>query len=104
MNYDIKCPYCGHEQDICNDDGHGTVEDETYEEECHRCEKTFVFGASIIISYHAKKADCLNGSGHRFEPTKTFPKEFTKMRCCDCDLERHPTEEEWAEIKEKQNE
>ena len=95
---DIECPYCGGEQDICNDDGHGCEEDETYEEECIHCGKTFVFTTYISFSYEAQKADCLNDGEHTYEPTWTIPREYTRMRCTQCDQERPCTKEEIEQI------
>lgn len=39
---DMECPYCGHEYDVCNDDGHGYDENTKHEEECPNCSKRFV--------------------------------------------------------------
>jgi DNA-directed RNA polymerase subunit RPC12/RpoP len=95
MSYtDIDCPYCGHGQDVCHDDGQNYAEDETHEMECYECEKTFVFSTSISFCYDSSKADCLNGSDHKYEATHTYPKERTKMRCVDCDKTRPCTKEE----------
>jgi len=95
---DIDCPYCGAAQEVCHDDGQGYAEDEKHLQECSDCEKYFVFTTSIIFSYTASIADCLNGSAHKYVPTNTYPVEFTRMRCTDCDDERHPTESEMADI------
>lgn len=94
MYEDINCPYCNHPQDICHDDGYGYQEDETYQQECGKCGKTFTFTTSIHFSYDVAKADCLNGSPHDYKPTTTQPKFLTKMRCSTCDDERSPTDEE----------
>jgi len=64
MMYDIECPYCGKEQDICHDDGHGYEEGVRHEEECEECEKTFIFLTTISFDYEPYKADCLNGEPH----------------------------------------
>lgn len=93
---DIECPYCGHEQDVCHDDGFGYEEDRLHEMECHQCEKTFTFTTYISFSYTPYKADCLNGCDHDLKPTNTFPKKYTKMRCTTCDYERKCTDEELA--------
>lgn len=95
---DIKCPYCGYEQDIDQCDGHGTEEDVVYEEECYECEKTFTFTVSWSCSFYPAKADCLNGGEHKWKPSKTYPVELTRMRCTDCDHDRQPTENEMSEI------
>jgi len=101
MSKDIDCPYCGHYQDINHDDGFGYTEDELHEMECENCEKSFVFTTSIIFHYMGYKADCLNGSEHNYEAQTCFPREFTKMVCSDCGLERKPTEEEFKLIMNK---
>ncbi len=48
---DIECPYCGHNQDVCHDDGQGYEEDETHVMECEGCDKAFVFTTSILYCY-----------------------------------------------------
>lgn len=53
----VDCPYCGVNQAIRHDDGQGYTEDETHEQECCACKKTFVFTTSIIFVYDARKAD-----------------------------------------------
>lgn len=95
---DINCPYCNAEQDINHDDGYGYEENETHNQQCEECDKYFTFTTSISYYYESEKADCLNGGGHDFEATKTFPVEFSQMRCSMCDDERKPTESEMTEI------
>ena len=95
---DVTCPYCGHEQEICHDDGFGYEEDQKHEMECCECEKTFVFNTTILFLYEASKADCLNGGEHQIKPTRTVPRKYTRMRCSDCDYERPCTAEEMAEV------
>ena len=94
MHDDIECPYCGAEQEINHDDGYGYEEDTAFEQECGSCEKTFAFTASIIFMHEAKKADCLNGGEHKYKPTMTVPRRYTKMHCVDCDHSRQPTDVE----------
>lgn len=91
---DVECPYCGHEQDISHDDGYGYSESEIYNQQCHNCDKYFSFTTSISFYHEVAKADCLNGSNHNWQPTKTYPKCCTKMYCPDCGEEREPTKEE----------
>lgn len=98
MYYDIKCPYCGAKQEINHDDGYGYNEDEVYEQCCCICDKIFAYTTSIMFSYEARKADCLNGGNHKWKKTITVPRQYTKMRCEDCGEERKPTEEEMSEI------
>ena len=95
---DIECPYCGHDQEVCHDDGQGYAEDQTHEMECHECDKTFVFHTSILFLYEPSKADCLNGGEHTYKSTHTCPIKYTKMACSQCDHRRLPTETEMAEV------
>ena len=95
---DIECPYCDFLQDINHDDGYGYQEDETYMQECPDCGKTFAFTTSISFYYDVEKADCQNGSDHNYEPTFTYPKEYTRMQCTMCDAEREPSESEMKDI------
>ena len=96
--YDLECPYCKAELDVCHDDGEGYAEDELHEMQCRECEKSFVFNTSISFYYSPKKADCLNDGKHVFKQTSTFPKECTRMACTMCNEERQPTPEEWKKI------
>lgn len=91
---DVECPYCGHDQEICHDDGQGYDEDVFHEMECYECEKTFVFTTTIEFYYTPRKADCLNGSEHKYKPTITIPRKYTRMKCTSCDTERLPTDSE----------
>ena len=100
MSADCECPYCGKEIDICHDDGYGYEEDVLHEQYCGACDKYFTYTTSISFYYETYKADCLNGSEHKFKPTKTFPIEFTEMKCEDCEERRKPTEEEWIQIRQ----
>lgn len=95
---DVECPYCGAEQEINHDDGYGLDEDGQYEQGCSECEKTFAYTTSILVLHEAKRADCLNGSPHKYKPTSTYPKRYTKMECEDCRDRRPCTEEEMAQV------
>ncbi len=94
--YDILCPYCCAENDICHDYGDGYAEDILHEIECEKCEKNLVFSTYISFRYEPEKENCLNGAEHKLSPTHTLPIEFTKMAmaCSDCDYERRMTAEE----------
>lgn len=87
---DIECPYCNKSFDICNDDGHGTEDGTTYEEQCPHCEKYFVFTSSIMFHYSPEKAPCLNGEPHKYKKVVGFPEEAFKdlFRCEYCAVER----------------
>lgn len=91
---DATCPYCGAEVEINHDDGYGYEEDQIYEQECHECEKVFVYTTWITIHHDAKKADCLNGGEHDYNKTLTYPVRFAKMRCSVCGDERPLTAKE----------
>ena len=86
MNDDIQCPYCGHDIEICHDDGFGYEEDALHHYECDNCEKMFVFTTSISFYYHAEKADCLNGADHDMQPIIGAPEEnfIGRYRCSVC--------------------
>ena len=84
MTNDTECPYCGAGIEINHDDGAGYAEDEIHQQECHLCEKTFVFNTAISFSYWPVKADCLNGGEHDYHKTKTHPPEFASLRCSMC--------------------
>ena len=99
---DMNCPYCDAEQEVCHDDGAGYDEGQRHEHTCRSCDKTFVFSTFISLSYEPHKADCLNESPHRLKMSSTFPREYSKMRCRDCDFERNPTPEEFAAQEPKQ--
>ncbi len=64
---DMTCPYCEHDFDVCNDDGHGCDPSTNYEQECPACEKTFVFNVEYNPVYTEWKADCLNGGKHQWK-------------------------------------
>lgn len=94
---DLECPYCEAEQEVCHDDGFGYEEDQRHEMECSKCEKKFVFTTSISYYYEPEKADCLNGIGpHDLQMSCTYPREYSDMRCRDCDFKREPTPDEFA--------
>tara|TARA_R110000851_G_scaffold75246_3_gene165908 strand:- start:42 stop:365 length:324 start_codon:yes stop_codon:yes gene_type:complete len=98
---DIECPYCGHEQEVCHDDGQGYEEDRYHEMECYECEKSFVFTTSVQFYYSPQKADCLNGNEHELRKTTTVPRRYTKMACTCCDYERPLTDSEREELGEE---
>jgi len=77
---DVKCPYCGEEQEINHDDGYGYEEDGDYEQECEHCEKTFNFTTSISFSYDVY---CLDGE----HEMKSWGSEHPDMwGCKKCDF------------------
>lgn len=83
MSDDVRCPYCGADQEINHDDGYGYEEDVKHEQECGSCEKTFVYTTTIYYLYDSKKADCLNGSEHDWQRiTGSPPEHFENRRRC----------------------
>jgi hypothetical protein len=81
---DTNCPYCGADVEIDHDGGYGCNEGETHQQECPKCDKTFIYQTMISFDYDVAKADCLNGAEHQFERTQTYPPEFAKLRCKVC--------------------
>ena len=92
----MQCPYCGADQEVCHDYGHGYAEGVRHEHTCSECEKTFVFETYISFDYEPSKADCLNGAAHDLVFRKSWPKELSRMGCKYCDHERKATPEEIA--------
>ena len=88
MSRDTECPYCGEDVEINHDDGYGYSEDETHQQECGACGKTFTYTTMIHFSYSPSKADCLNGGEHDYRKTATYPPEFARLRCKMCDDEK----------------
>jgi len=91
---EVKCPYCGFEQEIDHQDGYGFEEDETYSQECCYCGMTFAYKTIINFDYEVKKCDCLNRGEHKWVLQTTYPKCFSKMQCSECGEERNLTDEE----------
>ena len=83
MYSDTNCPYCDAGVEICHDDGYGYQEDETYEQECGECGKTFAYTTSISFYYEPTKADCLNGAEHKYKSMnyRYYP---SAVVCDDC--------------------
>ena len=94
---DMNCPYCNAENEVCHDDGAGYSEDQQHEHTCCGCRKTFVFTTQISFHYEPQKADCLNDSEHQLKMSSTHPRQYSMMRCKDCDYERKPTGPEFFE-------
>ncbi len=92
MSKDTECPYCGSDVEINHDDGYGYSEDDQHQQECGACGKVFVYATSIHFSYSTSKAECLNGSEHQYEKTKTIPEEYARLRCADCGHEKPLTQ------------
>lgn len=99
---DMQCPYCRADQNVCHDDGAGYTEGVKHEHECSECGKTFVFETLIILYYEPQKADCLNGSDHELKLSRTFPRQYSKMRCLHCEFERDPTLDELSKATHQQ--
>ena len=89
---DVKCPYCGFEQDIDHDDGVGFEENKVWQQLCQNseCEKTFVYSTYIHYDYKVKQADCLNEGKHDWKPVHIFPEcfSFATSRCSICEEEK----------------
>ena len=59
MSRDTECPYCGEDVEINHDDGYGYSEDETHQQECGACGKTFTYTTMIHFSYRTRRASAL---------------------------------------------
>lgn len=81
----IECPYCTAKNKVRHDHEAGYEEDTKHEMQCRECDKYFVFTTEISFSYYPEKADCLNGSPHVLELTKTYPPEAARMQCKNCE-------------------
>ena len=84
---DITCPYCEYGFEY---QGDGVGNEEYFEEECPKCEKSFIVRAEYSVDYYSNKAPCLNGGKHTWESMCGAPKEFfkDKFRCKYCNEER----------------
>lgn len=97
---DLECPYCGAENNVCNDDGAGYNEGELEQMKCCSCDKYFVFSTYIPRpTYEAYPAECLNGDSHNWVPRNRSPRmrEIAQMHCKTCDESRAMTDKEWYE-------
>ena len=95
---DLECPYCEKELEINHDDGFGYGEGVKHQMECSHCQKSFIFETSISFYYEPEKADCLNDGIHDYKITRTYPKEFSQMKCRMCDHVRELTDSERTEF------
>lgn len=91
---EIKCPYCGFEQEIDHECNYGYEEDETHSQECSACGKTFAYNTIITYDYKVKKCSCFNGGKHKWKRQPTFPKCASKMECTVCGKVREMTDDE----------
>ena len=94
MEKDVKCPYCGSEQDINHEDGYGYDEDVIYQQVCKECGKTFSYYTNIVMYYDVMKCDCQNGGEHKWKLSHTVPKIYSRMICSECGEERELTDDE----------
>ena len=89
---DAECPYCGADVEINHDDGYGYSEDQTHQQTCRECDKTFAYTTAISFHYETAQADCMNGGEHNYKEVKQYgwPEPRTLLRCLDCDHETQP--------------
>ena len=89
---EIECPYCEEINEVEHDGEYGTAQDIAHEMECDHCKKNFVFTAEVSFDYYPKKADCLNGSPHKFSEWSRLwlnskLQEIQHRKCTDCGTE-----------------
>ena len=77
--YDVKCPYCGSEQEINHDDGYGYEEDEEFEQDCTDCGETFKFSTGICYNYNV---ECREGD-HKLECAGAKWPDMFECKNCD---------------------
>jgi len=76
---DVKCPYCGEDNEINHDDGAGYEEGVEHSQDCY-CGKSFIFTTSISFNY---EVECQPGD-HKME---AFGDEWPNMyQCENCDF------------------
>jgi DNA-directed RNA polymerase subunit RPC12/RpoP len=81
---DIECPYCGHGYDH---DEYDFVQDETWTEECPKCEKRFRVTGEWDPCFYERRADCLNGGEHDYQPVQScFYPDWVRCSMCDHDI------------------
>lgn len=95
---EIECPYCGHEYELCTDDGahcEGTSADD-----CPKCGKYFMIHTDWDPVRSTKKADCLNTGKHNLRK-KVYgdPPFLETLLCSDCTYAYHTTFNEDGSIK-----
>lgn len=105
---DVKCPYCGADNEICHDDGQGYTEGVLHHQPCRNCDKTFAFETSICFYYEAFAAPCIDGDEeHKWKETNTFPRCYRRLECSVCGAEKEiegiqkEREAYWKEINAK---
>lgn len=86
---DVKCPYCGADNEICHDDGQCYDEGVLHWQGCTACGKTYAYETSIDVSHEAFAAPCIDGDAeHSWEETDTIPRCFRRLRCSVCGEEK----------------
>ena len=84
---DVKCPYCGHEQEIEHEGSYSYTEEVDHEYECGKCGEHFNYRIYICYQY---EVECLNDD-HKFGEWQVY--EGIEYR--DCIRCNHS---EWREI------
>ena len=96
---EIECPYCETEFELdCSGDAYND-QDGYDEAECPNCGKHFMVTTTWMPHREASKADCLNGAPHQMKSSYTVPREYSKMKCKNCDHQRPCTPKEIERIK-----
>lgn len=80
---EVKCPYCGHEQEINHDDGYGYEEGPTHEQDCVSCERVFEYTTTISFSYDVY---CFEEEDHDLVQSRYEPSLYECKNCNYCEV------------------
>lgn len=80
-----ECPYCNAIIKLCHEDGQCYAEEKDHELSCGECGKNFIVHTTVSYYYSPRKADCLNGSPHRFTSWQRLWESEQDRMCIDCE-------------------
>ena len=58
--FDLKCPYCDHPQNVCQDDGAHSEDGAIELMTCEKCEETFMVETSLHYNHKPILAPCVD--------------------------------------------
>ncbi len=77
---DVKCPYCGHEQEIDHGGSYSYTEEIDHEYECINCNKDFIYRIRIQHCYIVKAIDEFVDDEVRFDELNKKPRSMGGYR------------------------